>query len=87
MNDKKKSPVDDDDDDDVFVTPSSISWRLDFSDSGLAIKSVVIKARQPTYSIDDDVDDEDHVTFTIEGDCESGIKTDITLGGMSLVYL
>lgn len=86
MDDKKKPPVDDDDDD-VFVTPSSISWRLDFSDSGLAIKSIVIKARHPTYSIDDDVDDEDYVTFTIEGDHESGIKRDITLGGMSLVYL
>ncbi len=75
---------------DDHVFPPSISWKLDFGDSGLAIKNIQIKASVKQFSeeyglvnpedIDSDTDFEP-VTFQIVGDKESHVDEQIYLGG------
>ena len=73
---------------DVF--PPSISWKLDFGGSGLAIKSIQIKAsvkqrrqQQLTDAYDlSDPEDDELVTFQLTGDKESLVDEQVYLGGM-----
>ncbi len=70
--------------------PPSISWKLDFGGSGLAIKNIQIKASVKQYTeqagmtLPDDGDDDDDneaVTFQITGDEESMVDRQVYLGG------
>lgn len=67
---------DKDTDSTVESSQSSISWQVDFSGCGLAVKSILIKARAgATY------DGDSHVTFSVEGD--KGTSRTIEFGGKS----
>ena len=68
--------------------PPSISWKLDFGGSGLAIKNIQIKASVKQYTEqsgmtlpDDDDNNEEDVTFKIAGDEESMVDRQVYLGG------
>ena len=63
--------------------PPSVSWKLDFSESGLAIKNIKIKARFKQSSQEDasDLYDEESVTFNICGDKDSQVDEQVYLGG------
>ncbi|XP_019858902.1 PREDICTED: uncharacterized protein LOC109587114 isoform X2 [Amphimedon queenslandica] len=50
-------------------SPPSISWKFDFSGCGLAVKSILIKARHKTTKYGENL-----VTFSVEGDRENEIK-------------
>lgn len=58
-----------------FSFPPSISWKLDFSNCGLAVKSVKIKAKTLGYGIDDSV------SFEVMGENGSVVDDHIHLGG------
>lgn len=54
---------------DKVDSPPSINWKFDFSGCGLAVKSILIKARHKTTKHGENL-----VTFSIEGDKETEIK-------------
>ena len=69
---------------DVFLFPPSITWKLDFSDCGLAIKSILIKAR----AVEDNEDSEGRgVSFDLQGDAESHVDEQIFLGGLLHIHV
>lgn len=57
-------------------SPPSVSWQFDFSECGLSVKSVLIKARHKRSK-----DGENLVTFCVEGDKECDIKRTMAFGG------
>ena len=71
---------------DDYIYPPSISWKLDFGDSGLAVKNIQIKASVKQFTEEygltnpEDIGSEP-VTFQIIGDKESQVDEQICLGG------
>ena len=60
---------------DYFSFPPSISWKLDFSDCGLAIMSAKIKAKTLGHGVDNTV------SFEVMGENGSLVDNSIRLGG------
>lgn len=61
---------------DKVDSPPSINWKFDFSGCGLAVKSILIKARHKTTKHGENL-----VTFSIEGDKETEIKRTMAFSG------
>ena len=60
---------------------AAISWKLDFSGAGLAIKQIMIKARSGTEEDENEDEDNAVVRYSVKGDLDCQTVDDLELGG------
>lgn len=65
---------------------AAVSWKLDFSGAGLAVKQIMIKARSGGDDQNENEDDEENATvqYRVTGDSDAHTVDDLELGGRPL---